>query len=110
MDLKAIYGLDGSLRFLTYNIETETLAQVCLLIYENLGRHNIPKANKYLQKVLMSEVLGEQLLNRLASPGPSFWLPSAPMLCYVNSFWLYRVGSAVAAYYWVPEQVWVRLL
>lgn len=34
---------------------------------------------------------------------PSFWLPAAPILCCVNRFWLYRVGSAAAAYCWIPE-------
>lgn len=39
---------------------------------------------------------------------PSFWLPAAPILCWVNRFWLYRVGSAAAAYCWIPEYAWVR--
>ena len=34
---------------------------------------------------------------------PSFWLPAAPILCCASRFWLYRVGSAAAAYCWIPE-------
>lgn len=44
----------------------------------------------------------------LPSHLPSFWLPAAPILCCVNRFWLYRVGSAAAAYCWIPEYACVR--
>lgn len=49
--------------------KTETLAQVCLLVYKNLGRHDIPKGHKHLQQVLVSELLGQVVDEQVGS----FW-------------------------------------
>lgn len=49
------------------NQHTKTLAQVCLLVNENLGRHDIPKGHKHLQQVLVSKLLGQVIDEQVGS-------------------------------------------
>ena len=46
---------------------TKTLAQVCLLVYKNLGRHDIPKGHKHLQQVLISKLLRQVVDEQVGS-------------------------------------------
>lgn len=71
-DLKAIHGLDGSLRWhwIVIADKTKALAQIGLFVNEDFGRDHISERHEHLQDVLVPKFLGQVIDEQVGTLWP----------------------------------------